>query len=140
MESAVQLYQANENIVIHNLSLEPDLFTLQTKSKLNIVMVKENICVALDTTMTGELQPEGTFRELLRQCQVLRKEAGFEITDRVNFEFVLNSSEIDQVIEEYKSTLERETLSSVSVVEHPIMEKAINLSSCPVTIKIQKQQ
>src|SRR5665647_2281515 len=103
-------------------------------------MVKENICVALDTTMTGELQAEGTFRELLRQCQVLRKEAGFEITDRVNFEFVLNSSEIDQVIEEHKSTLERETLSSVTVVEHPIMEKAISLSSCPVKIKIQKQQ
>ena len=139
MESAVQLYLANENIVIRNLSLEPDLFTLQTKSKPNIVMVKENICVALDTTMTAELQAEGTFRELLRQCQVLRKEAGFEITDRVNFEFVFDNNELSGVIKKYKSTLERETLSSVSVVEHPIMEKTIKLVSYPVTIKIQKQ-
>ena len=101
-------------------------------------MVKENICVALDTTMTLELQAEGTFRELLRQCQVLRKEAGFEVSDRVIFEFIFDNNELGRVIENYKTTLERETLSSLSPVEHPVMEKSINLTSCPVAIRIQK--
>ena len=140
VENAVHSYQANKNINLHTFSLKPELFTMLTKSRPNIIMVKENICVALDTTMTPELQAEGTFRELLRQCQVLRKEAGFEVSDRVIFEFIFNNNELGKVIEYYKATLERETLSSVSPVKHSVMEKAINLTSCPVTIKIQKQQ
>jgi len=139
MANAVQSYQKNKNIVFHKLSLEPTLFILQTKTKPDIIMAKDTIVVALNTTLTAELKDEGTFRELLRQCQVLRKEAGFEVTDRVIFEFVMDSFDLIKLLTDNKSMLERETLSSIEVVIYPIMEKTIKLADCSIIIKIQKQ-
>ncbi len=41
------------------------------------------ITVALDTRLTEELLDEGCERELVSKIQTLRKEAGFEVTDRI---------------------------------------------------------
>jgi isoleucyl-tRNA synthetase len=42
-----------------------------------------SITVALDITLTDELIGEGIARELVSRIQALRKESGFEVTDRV---------------------------------------------------------
>ena len=39
--------------------------------------------VALDTRLTEELLDEGCTRELVSKLQTMRKEAGFEVTDRI---------------------------------------------------------
>lgn len=44
---------------------------------------KGALTVALDTTLTPELQEEGMARELVNRIQRLRKEKGFELTDRI---------------------------------------------------------
>ncbi len=41
------------------------------------------ITVALDTTLTEELLLEGASRELISKIQTMRKDAGFEVTDRI---------------------------------------------------------
>lgn len=41
-----------------------------------------SITVALDVTITEELRKEGIARELVNRIQNLRKEAGFEVTDK----------------------------------------------------------
>ena len=41
------------------------------------------ITVALDTALTEELLLEGAERELVSKVQTMRKEAGFEVTDRI---------------------------------------------------------
>ena len=41
------------------------------------------ICVALNTELTEELVLEGVERELVSKIQNMRKEAGFEVTDRI---------------------------------------------------------
>jgi isoleucyl-tRNA synthetase len=41
------------------------------------------LTVALDLTITDELRLEGMAREIIRSIQQLRKESGFEITDRI---------------------------------------------------------
>ena len=45
------------------------------------------VTVALDTRLTEELLDEGTERELVSKIQTMRKEAGFEVTDRINVYF-----------------------------------------------------
>ncbi len=40
--------------------------------------------VALDVTLTDELKQEGIARELVNRIQNLRKESGFEVTDKIN--------------------------------------------------------
>ena len=42
------------------------------------------LTVALDLTITEDLRLEGVARELIRSIQTLRKDSGFEITDRIN--------------------------------------------------------
>jgi len=47
------------------------------------VASKGSLTVALDITITGPLQKEGDARELVNRVQQIRKESGFELTDRV---------------------------------------------------------
>ena len=42
------------------------------------------LTVALDVTLTNELKQEGISRELINRIQNLRKEKGFEVTDKIN--------------------------------------------------------
>ncbi len=44
---------------------------------------KDNLTVALDITVTPELQEEGNARELVNRIQKIRKESGYEVTDRI---------------------------------------------------------
>lgn len=44
---------------------------------------KDNITVALDITITPELQDEGNARELINRIQKIRKDTGLEVTDRI---------------------------------------------------------
>ncbi len=43
-----------------------------------------NITVALDITISDELKQEGIARELVNRIQNVRKESGFEVTDKIN--------------------------------------------------------
>lgn len=44
---------------------------------------KDNITVALDITITPDLQDEGNARELINRIQKIRKDSGLELTDRI---------------------------------------------------------
>ncbi|MCB9045750.1 MAG: isoleucine--tRNA ligase [Chitinophagales bacterium] len=44
---------------------------------------KDNLTVALDITVTPELQDEGNARELVNRIQRIRKDSGLELTDRI---------------------------------------------------------
>src|SRR5690606_39121970 len=45
---------------------------------------KDSLTVALDITISAELQDEGNARELVNRIQKIRKESGLELTDRIN--------------------------------------------------------
>lgn len=45
---------------------------------------KDTLTVALDITITPELENEGNARELVNRIQRIRKESGLELTDRIN--------------------------------------------------------
>jgi len=55
------------------------------------------LTVALDVTLTAELKEEGVAREFINRIQKLRKEKGFEITDRITLN-VQNNREINSAI------------------------------------------
>ncbi len=44
---------------------------------------KDNLTVALDISITPDLQEEGNARELVNRIQRIRKESGYEVTDRI---------------------------------------------------------
>ena len=64
--------------------LEPEDLICQTVQKDGFFAVAEGgITVALDTTLTEELVREGFVRELVSKIQTMRKEADFNVTDRI---------------------------------------------------------
>jgi isoleucyl-tRNA synthetase len=50
-----------------------------------------SLVVALDTSITPELREEGIVRELINRIQNLRKEKGFEVTDKISVELLFNN-------------------------------------------------
>jgi isoleucyl-tRNA synthetase len=52
-----------------------------------LVASSGNLTVALDVTITEELKKEGIARELVNRIQHLRKDSGFELTDRIAIQF-----------------------------------------------------
>jgi isoleucyl-tRNA synthetase len=52
-----------------------------------LVASSGTLTVALDVTITDELQSEGVARELVNRIQNLRKDSGFELTDRISVQF-----------------------------------------------------
>ena len=56
------------------------------------------LTVALDVHISAELKDEGMARELINRIQNLRKEKGFEVTDRINVTLSQNT-EIQQAVD-----------------------------------------
>ncbi len=69
------------------------------------------LTVGLDTKITDELKKEGYARDLVRGIQNLRKESGFEVTDRINLT-VSGSEEAKSAFEMFKDFISGETLAS----------------------------
>jgi isoleucyl-tRNA synthetase len=57
------------------------------------------LCVLLDTTLTPDLVRSGLLREVVHRIQVLRKEAGLEVTDRIHIRFQ-GDEELESVLQE----------------------------------------
>ncbi len=75
-----------------------------------LVANEGNLTVALDVTMTRELREEGIARELINRIQNLRKEKGFEVTDKI--EIVVEAhEEISQAILNNNDYICSETLA-----------------------------
>ena len=60
--------------------------------------------MALNTQLTPELIEEGIERELISKIQTMRKEAGFEVTDRIDVYYTA-SGETAKVLESHKDAI-----------------------------------
>jgi isoleucyl-tRNA synthetase len=82
-----------------------DDLLISSESKEGYVSASENgVTVVLDTTITKELLFEGIEREIVSKIQTMRKEAGFEVTDRINV-YVSASGDALSVIEQNSSDI-----------------------------------
>ena len=71
-----------------------------------------NLTVALDITLTEDLVREGLARELVSRVQALRKESGFEVTDRVELHiFDQGDGLLRQAVREHAAWIIAETLA-----------------------------
>jgi len=75
------------------------------------------VTVALDTFISQELKDEGNARELVNRIQNLRKESGFEVTDRINTYIILENNNILESINKLDNYIKSETLSETITIE-----------------------
>lgn len=76
------------------------------------------LTVALDVTLTDELKKEGIARELVNRIQNLRKDSGYELTDRIVVQFQ-KDEQIINAINKNLDYIKTETLTEeLEILEH----------------------
>jgi isoleucyl-tRNA synthetase len=73
------------------------------------------LIVALDITLTDELVAEGTARELVNRIQNLRKDKGFDITDKINV-VIENHAFVARAATDFKEFIASEVLAESLVL------------------------
>ena len=124
------------NLAGYDNGIPAGCFTLSKKDKENISKSADGIPAAIVTEITPALRAEGIYREILRHCQLLRKEAGFAVSDKVTLSFKTGSETIRAVIDDYEKDIAQETLSEIRDIPAPAMCKEINLIDGVLTISI----
>ena len=98
-----------------------------------------SLTVALDITVTDELRVEGTARELVKRIQNLRKETGFDITDRIAVT-LSHSEQTDKAIEAFGDYICNQVLANrLTVGELADEGVEVELDGYSVRLKITKE-
>ncbi len=84
-----------------------------------LVANQGNLTVALDVTITDELKNEGIARELVNRVQNLRKESGFEVTDRIRL-FLQKDGIVENAIRDNADYIKNETLTKELILKDEI--------------------
>ena len=107
------LVQAGETIAIAGINVSHDDINIVVNEKEGVVAVEDKGYVAiLDVTLTEELKQEGLVRDLVRHIQTLRKEADFNVDDRIEL-FIDASDDVMAAVKVYAEYLETETLATL---------------------------
>jgi isoleucyl-tRNA synthetase len=99
-----------------------------------------DLVVALDTTLTDELVDEGLAREFVNRIQNLRKERGFEVTDRIVICVDTPDERLAHAITAMEASISNETLAvkilNADIPENAGSQFAVNEFGCRVYISI----
>jgi isoleucyl-tRNA synthetase len=124
--SAVQINQLDKegsiNIIIAGNSITLSLEEVEISSQDIegwLVANSNGITVALDITISDELKQEGIARELVNRIQNIRKDSGFEVTDKIKVHLQKNS-ELENAVKANEAYIKSETLTETLVFEENI--------------------
>jgi isoleucyl-tRNA synthetase len=83
-----------------------------------LVATDGKITVALDINITGELREEGIAREFINRIQNMRKDSGFDVTDKINI-FIKKHDAVNSSINNYNNYISAQTLArSIMLVDN----------------------
>lgn len=104
------------------------------------VAVDGSLTVALDVNVSDELLKEGIAREFINRMQNLRKEAGFEVTDKIHVA-VQEHPQVGPAIIEYKNYICAEILAQDLQLAPTITNgKTIDINEIDIYVTISKVQ
>lgn len=105
-----------------------------------LVANEGTLTVALDVTVTDELKQEGIAREFVNRIQNLRKESGFDVTDKIHVS-IENLEEIAGAVRKHSGYIGSQTLADhieLSSFEETKDVSWIDIDNIPVRIRIRK--
>jgi isoleucyl-tRNA synthetase len=105
-----------------------------------LVANEGKLTVALDITVTEELRSEGIAREFVNRLQNLRKESGFEVTDKITV-MIEDHDMIREAVETHAGYIGAQTLATkVSLVAHvgDSDVRVIEIDELPVRVVVRK--
>jgi isoleucyl-tRNA synthetase len=95
------------------------------------------LTIALDNTLTPELVREGNAREFVNRIQNLRKDSGFDVTDKINIQVQRSDDEWTASLNEFKGYISQEVQAlSLEWVEAASTEITFEESSLFVNVTV----
>ena len=116
-----------------------DLLIEMTQSEGYVSQNDHGITVVLDTNLTPELLEEGFVREIISKVQTMRKEAGFEVMDKIVL-YVDKNEMVSDIIQKNREEIQSEVLAN-NVIFGKIngYHKEWNINGENVELGVEKQ-
>ena len=125
------------------VDLEPQEILVTTQPVEGLAVASDKVLtVAVDATITPELHTEGLAREIVRRVQTMRKNAGFNIEDRITT-YYETEGDLAQVFQTWGDYIKAETLSTDLIPEAPhsgSYDEAHNVDGEEITIGVRKNK
>ncbi len=140
MSNLVSKYKNEKDIIIpgYEEELSFKIFNLEYKELDTVALFEEeNLKLGLDMTITEQLKKEGVLREIIRNCQVFRKDVGFNVEDRISIYFTTDDKYINDLILEFKGTIESELLATIE--DNNGEEKVIEEDDFTLIVRLEKK-
>ena len=127
------------NLASGEVALEKDDLLIEVAQKEGYVTEADNkITVVLDTNLTEELLEEGFVREIISKIQTMRKEAGFEVMDRITI-YAKGNNKVEDILNRNKDAILNDVLADEVVTGSTEgYEKAWNINGEEVTLAVKK--
>ena len=97
------------------------------------------IGVVLETFITDELREEGNLREIISKIQNMRKESGFEVSDKINL-YVQGNNMLENIVRKFSEYIQKDTLT-VKIIFDEMREYTecnINGEKLNIDVKVVK--
>jgi len=102
-----------------SISLNSEEVLINTEPAEGLAVASDRLLtVAVDAVLTPELKTEGLAREIVRRIQAQRKEADFNIEDRIKT-WYLAGEDLEDVIQTWHEYIQNETLTTELVAGEP---------------------
>jgi len=125
------------------VALAPDEVLVQTHAREGFGVADEGgLVVALDTAITPELKLEGLAREVVRRVQELRKQADYDLTDRITVTYKAEGK-LAVALETYGSDIADEVLADeIKAVEDPSGDGLLEdqVDGCALTLAVTRSR
>lgn len=142
MNRYVQEFDSGKVDIDNFGKFDSELFVKNSKPRPEFILESaDGMTVVLDITLTQELINEGYLREIIRNAQILRKEANFEIDDRIDINITTNDKNIAQLLQDNKDKVKLEVLGNTfnEIEFKPDIERNIEISdNCNVMYQLKK--
>ena len=121
--------------------LKGNLFDAHNRPKAGFAVTTENArTLALDTTLDEELVAEGIVRELIRQIQVMRKDAGFAVEQRICAEITAADETAGKAVAKYAEKIKADILAEeLTAIAAPEAEADFNIQSHDIKVKLLRK-
>ena len=98
----------------------------------------KGMTVVMDTNVTEELKAEGVKRELISKIQTMRKEAGFEVTDRITVNYLTADQGVEKALTDGEEISSVVLADSIAQGEVEGFKKELDINGATCTLIINK--
>jgi len=118
---------------------EEDLLITMTQQEGYRTEGDNTVTVVLDTNLTPELVDEGFVREIISKLQTMRKEAGFEVMDKIAVSYTAGDK-VSDIFAKYGDSILGDVLGVALAADKPGgYVREWNINGEKVTLSVEKQ-